>query len=176
MSKTPELTLPQLHAAVTAPTARSGEVVFIPTPNQRAIKARFWKRVEHVSPKEITKALAVQVSGPGITRWWDSPGFREWFSNREEAAERLEYLYMLALDTAEELLLNPDAQASAKVNLIKILAQLAGKEPQKEVKFADEAIGKMSREQLEQYIRTNAPKLLKPEPEISPEADSGEDK
>jgi hypothetical protein len=171
MSKTPELTLPQLHTAVTN-SARTGEIVFLPTPNQRAIKARFWKRLDHLAPKEITKALAVQIAGPGISRWWDSPGFREWFSNKEEAAERLEYLYMLALDTAEELLLNPDAQASAKVNLIKILAQLAGKEPQKEVKFADEAIGKMSREQLEAYIRTNAPKLLKAEPEV----ESGEDK
>lgn len=143
--------------------ARTEIAAFLPNPMQRAAKARFWKRMDFADARDVNLPLALKVSGTAqLSRWWQLEGFSEWFANKDEAGERLEYLYMLALDAAENLLLDPDANHNAKVQMIKIIAQLAGKEPDKEQRFADEEIGKMSRTQLEQYIRRTLPKVLGP--------------
>lgn len=138
------------------------DVSFIPSPSQRACKARFWKRMDFDPDmaSNITLAGAIQLTKNGeLNRWWNQEGFQDWFLNKEEEGERIQYLYMLWMDKAEDLLLDPMANHNAVVQLGKIIAQLAGKDNQE--KFADEFIAKMNPKQLREYIEKRTPKLLR---------------
>lgn len=143
-------------------TGIAEDLVFLPSPKHRQVKSKFWTRYDslNIDPDQISAAAVVDITGePAVSRWWHVPGFKAWFLNEDEARERLEYLYMLALDSAEEVLLNPEAQANAKVQMVKVIAQLAGKEPKGE-KYADEDIQRLSPEKLRAYIEKTAPRLL----------------
>lgn len=138
-------------------TALAEQVIFTPTPRQRKVKAQFWSRFQpgpFVSPSALTiNDIQSVVNVAALKEWWADGLFKEWFMNREEAREKLEYLFMKALETAEEILENPEAQASAKVNMIKVIGELANKFPSKwQEKFADEDINKMSEAQLKAYL------------------------
>lgn len=137
------------------------DTVWLPSPSQRACKAKFWKRMDFdfQLAEKITLAGAIQVTrNSELNRWWGQDGFQEWFLNRDEASERIEYLYMLWMDKAEELLLNPDANHNAIVQIGKIIAQLSGRDQQE--KYADDNIQKMSPQQLKAFIEKFAPRLL----------------
>lgn len=145
------------------------ELVFMPSPAMRATKAKFWKRCDYEEPRNVSVEMVVQITNSSSIRtWWSKEGFREWFLNKDEAAERLEYLYMLALDAAEDVLLNPNVPPSARIGLIKIVAQLAGKEPSKDQLFLDEEIQKMEPARLRALITKLAPKFLPPVPKPIP--------
>lgn len=133
--------------------------LFQPTKAQRALKARFWTIVSNslmsTSPHQMSQMeISKTVRDSRIMNWWNLPGFQDWFLNNTEHIERLEYLFDLALTTAEEVLLSDDPKsANAKVNMVKIIAELARKMPSKGGdKFQDEAIGKMSPEELRSYL------------------------
>jgi len=132
------------------------DILFSPNPVQRKAKARFWSRYEPnpIGDGNVSLEMVQRVTGdPSTKRWWGLPGFKEWFLNAEESRERLEYLFNVALDTAESILVDPDANDNAKVQMIKVIAQLAGKEPtRREEKFLDAEIQKMSESQLRAYL------------------------
>lgn len=136
----------------------SETVIFTPTPAQKKLKAKFWARYipsPLSDPKQLTLSEAVQVTEDNkLSKLWAQPGFQSWFANRDENRERLEYLFTLALDTAEDLLLSETTQASAKVNMIKVLAELANKFPNKfqQEKFVDDEINRMSELQLKAWL------------------------
>jgi len=141
------------------------ELVFLPSPVHRSAKTKFWARYDSLLDGSGTpsKAEAIQLTGePKLAKWWYLPGFKEWFLNQDEARERLEYLYMLALDAAEQVLLDPEAQANARVQMIKVIASLAGKEPTKQVQYIDQDIQLMDTEKLRAYIEKHAPRLVTP--------------
>ena len=145
-----------------------GEVVFLPSPNHRRVKSKFWTRFDSLTGTVSSVSLqqAMGLTGESsLKKWWDQPGFKEWFLNMDEARERLEYLFMIALDAAEQVLLDPEANANAKVNLIKVLAQLAGKEPNKQEQFIDMKIQRMGADQLKEFIQSKTDKLIKSETE-----------
>lgn len=136
--------------------------IFSPSSDQRKAKNRFWvaiadKGIPEVPPEEEF-ALASQFAGDSrIDKWWDLAGFREWFLNSREFVQRLEYLSHVVLDTMEDILVNPDAQANARVAAGKIILEAAGKVGRKsdsDGKYADEQVQKMDRRQLEEFIRT----------------------
>lgn len=138
------------------------DLLFLPNPRHRQVKARFWARYDSLMAPvdKLTASAVIQITEePVVARWWSLPGFKEWFLNQDEARERLEYLYMLALDTAESVLANPDSNDNAKVQMVKVIAQLAGKEPRGQV-YADDDIQKMGPEQLRAFIKKVAPKLI----------------
>lgn len=132
--------------------------IFTPTARQRQIKATFWSRFEPGPffgdiDKLSLPAIQEVVKATQLKDWWNKDGFKEWFLNKEEGREKLEYLFLKALDTADAILDDPDAQASAKVNLIKVIGELANKFPNKwQEKFADEDINKMTDNQLKTYL------------------------
>lgn len=154
-------TLDKLKKAV------EGEIVFIPSGAQRKAKAAFWVSFTDnpVSDAEnVTLAQALQITGESrLQKWWSMVGFKDWFLNKEENKQRLEYIYSLALDSAEEILIDPDANPSAKVQMIKVIAELANKMPQKwkTEKFLDADIQRMDKHQLESYLEKQGVKLLK---------------
>ncbi len=135
----------------------SEKVIFEPTSSQAKLKARFWTRFQPgplVSPSNITMTTALEVTGSAqMRKWWHEPGFVEWFTNREEERERLKYLFHKGLNTIENILDNPEANANAKANIIKMLAEMNGYLGKKPVeKFADEDINKMSEAQLKAFL------------------------
>lgn len=132
-------------------------VLFTPSPRQRQVKARFWVRFipgPVATLDNLSLSHVMQIAGTkSLKEWWSEPGFVEWFFNREEGREKLEYLFMRALDTAEDILNDPGAQASAKVNMIKVIGELANKFPSKhQERFSDEDINKMDEKQLKNYL------------------------
>ena len=140
--------------------------LFQPTKAQRALKARFWtilsnsmtsKNPHQMSQMEISRT----VRDSRILNWWGLAGFQDWFMNNTEHIERLEYLFDLALTAAEDVLLSDDPKTSnAKVNMVKIIAELAKKMPSKGAeKFQDEAINKMSPEELRSYLSQHGVKV-----------------
>ncbi len=144
----------------------ASELTYIPSGEQRKSKSAFWARFNDnplCEPQDITLAIALQFcNDERLTKWWPQDGFKEWFRNRDEFRQRVEYLVHQALDSLEYVLVDPKAQASAKVNAAKLLMEVARKMPQKNQaeQFLDEKISSMSRKELEEYIKSRTPKLI----------------
>lgn len=133
--------------------------MFSPTADQRKVKARFWTlmqsapfgtRPDKMGPEEIVR----KTRTPALSNWWKTPGFKEWFLNNTEHQERLEYLFDLALSAAEDILRNDDPKAqSARVNMVKTVAELARKMPSKQQTVVlDREVANMSEDQLREFI------------------------
>lgn len=161
----------------TALSQAVAELTFCPAPEHRRIKSAFWalqNEGQFEPGTEIPLSLALRLTGDGrLSRWWPQPGFRDWFCNKDEFRQRLEYLSHLALDAAEEILLDRKANPGARVNMAKLVIEAANKMPQKYARevFADEKINQMDKRQLQDYISRNskligiAPKALTSETE-----------
>lgn len=139
------------------------DIVFLPSPAQRKTKAAFWTVLNDnpIADKDhITMASVVHVTGDTrVHKWWGQEGFQEWFCNKDEFRQRLEYLAHLALDTVEEVLLDGEANANARMNAAKLMLEAARKMPDKNAKeqYLDESIHKMSKKELESYIKKALP-------------------
>lgn len=147
------------HRAVTALAEEVGIINFTPSSDQRKMKARFWAQVENspfgpnvvnLGPEEIARKTKCSA----LVNWWKKPGFKDWFLNNNEHRERLEYLFDLALNAAEDILLNTDPKAqAARVNMVKTISELASKMPNKQQTIVlDRDIAKMDETQLRDYI------------------------
>lgn len=142
----------------------SNELTYIPTAQQRMLKSAFQTRIQE-SPLEDMKNVSLPqiqkyVYDSRLPKWWSQPGFREWFTNREEFRERVESLAHLALDTLQKILLDEDSKSmSARVNAAKILMEIGKKMPPKggirEI-YIDDKVSKMGRAELEEFLRRNS--------------------
>jgi hypothetical protein len=139
--------------------AQTEDLLFTPTPSQRKSKATFWLRMEDnvaFDAESATLADVTQLTNSAqVKDWWAKPGFREWFLNRDEHRQTLEYLYGLGLETAERILRSTEPKAmSAQVNILKVLGELASKFPrQKESgRYLDATIQKMDKLELAAYL------------------------
>jgi hypothetical protein len=159
-------TIPPITRAAQQLEIVASELTYIPSPEQRKTKAAFWAKYNDnpiVEPQDITLPIILQfVSDERVTKWWPQSGFKEWFRNKDEFRQRIEYLVHQALDSIEYVLSDPKAQASAKVNAAKLLMEVARKMPPKNVaeQYLDEKIASMSRKELEEYVRSKTPKLI----------------
>lgn len=143
------------------------EVVFLPTPEQRRVKAVLWTQLTDnpaYDPSRLSKELAVQLTGDHrVGKWWQhEAGFKDWLQNKDEFRQRLEYLTQLALDALESVLVDSDPKSSgAKVSAAKLLMEVANKMPQRNARelYHDERIQKMSAQELRSYI-TKQTKLV----------------
>jgi hypothetical protein len=138
----------------------SQDVVFAPTPEMRRAKAAFWASLDGTPDGDLaenmTLAAATQMGGDRkLSRWWSMPGFSDWWQNKEEFKQRMEYLAQLALDTLEGVLSDPDANTTAKVNSAKLVLEAANKMPKKQAEESvDHKLAGMSRNELEDYVRS----------------------
>jgi hypothetical protein len=143
----------------------------VPSPPQRQAKSRFWARYDSTllgEPETLSLAdIARVVKDNRLDKWWSEAGFKEWFLNRDEAKERLDYIWNLGLDSIEAIFMNPESNDNAKVNAFKQISSLAGKEPSKNTEFTDADIQRMDKEKLKAYIERQAPKFLPPAKETS---------
>lgn len=143
--------------------------VFQPLPEHIRAKSNFWTYFGTGEgsplPRDPNLATALQFSGDKrISQWWDIPGFQDWFLNRDEFRQRMEYLSNLALDQLEGILTSGVVASSDKLSAIKLIMQVAEKVPTNkaaETEGVDAMIAKMSKVQLEEYIRGSM-RLLPP--------------
>ena len=140
------------------------QAMFVPTDTMRRAKSAFWIKFAQspmADEANITQSMAVRLSGSSsVAEWWKMVGFRDWFTNKMEWATEIESLAHLALRVARDILNDPEAPATAKVNLIGKIGELANKIPAKtkEIKYVDKTIGDMNEDQLAEYIAKNTSK------------------
>lgn len=143
-------------------------LTFQPNKAQQQAKARFWVNYRNnplTDLDDLTNAELVTLSGTeSIRKWKNVSGFESWFFNRQEFTERVEYLAHLSLDALEQVIVNQDPKAqSARVNAIKVVADLANKMPKKESNgagsFMDKAIASMDAVQLQAFLEKQGAKL-----------------
>jgi hypothetical protein len=134
----------------------------------RRAKAAFWSSLtDHPlgigDADALTLAASKQLGADSrLPRWWAVPGFQEWWQNKQEFKQRLEYLAQLALDSLEEILADPNANPTAKVNSAKLVLDAANKMPKKAPEEnLDAKLSSMSRAELEEYVRSKV-KYLTP--------------
>ena len=133
---------------------------FKATVPQKKAKASFWVAYSDnpLTPVDdmTTAEIARYIPGTSVDKWMHISGFRDWFFNKNEHRQRLEYLYNLALDSAESILLDDDPKtASARVNVIKVIAELANKYPRQNEssnRYLDSTIASMDRAELEMFL------------------------
>lgn len=147
---------------ITSTIEEVAEQVYRPTPNDRSVKAAFWARAADnplIDRKNISLETIRSIMGNARVQAknWANPLYRAWFMNSEEHRDKLEYLFALSLDAAEDILLSTDPKTmGSKVNMIKAIAELAGKVPKQTASSPlEKAINSMDRVQLEAYLQKN---------------------
>lgn len=141
------------------------DVGFLPSPYQQELKARFWARAE-LGPLRDPKTIVLEdvkrvVDDPVISRYWKLPGFQSWFVNENEAVEKIDYLTMLGLQALEAVLLDQKAQASAKVNAVKLLAEMKGllqRGGNQQPKQVGSPVSQMGPDELKAFLEKNGVK------------------
>lgn len=149
------------------PLEKATDVVsFSPSEAQRRAKSNFWSFFasgEALPPTQIDLSIASKYAGDKrIAEWWTLEGFTDWFSNKDEFRQRVEFLADLALDELYQLLRNPNTQATAKVAAIRMIMDVGKKISQKaptEDSVMGEKIASMDKKQLEDYIKSRLSKL-----------------
>lgn len=149
------------------------EVSYKPLPKDKELKAKYWIKAQDdplfVSDLSRTKYNIERVLGNKLSNW-DEPGFQDWFFNKDEHRQRIEFLFGLALDAAQDILLNTDPKVQgARVQVIKAMADLAGKVPKSQVQVNNvhASINGMSQEQLEGFLAKGAQHVLAQDAEFT---------
>jgi hypothetical protein len=141
-------------------------VSFSPTAAQRRAKSNFWSffaSCEALPPDQVDLLIATKYAGDKrISEWWALEGFADWFANKDEFRQRVEFLADLALDELYHLIRDPETQATAKVAAIRMIMDVGKKVSQKaptEESVAGEKIASMDKKQLEEYIKSRLTRL-----------------
>jgi len=130
------------------------------TPSQAQIRYRneFWSKQAGELPAEVNLEVAITLGASGrIKRWWDIPGFQEWFTSKDWNKHVSELLLTQAMDRLSEVLRDSTdhgtliaAAKEARTLHAQLTAPVKGEE-----KYADEEISIMSKEQLADFIKKN---------------------
>lgn len=148
------------------------ELSYKPLPRDRELKAKFWVRASSdpigLSDLAMTRNNAERLCQAKLGSW-DLPGFQDWFFNKDEFRQKLEYSVAIALDALNDVLLNTDPKVQgARVQAIKVAMDLAGKTQGKQTNIQvnnqiGQQIQQMDKKQLEAYIAKSAGLLPAPE-------------
>ena len=138
---------------------------FRPTESQRKAKAALLAFLADPETmlfdlKSLTVDRAISLTGiPALRTWWNQPGFRAWFINKEESRQKIKYLTDKALEAAVQILDDPDPRASsAKVNILKTLLSY---EAQEQSLKTNTKFDNMDINQLRGFLKQNA-HLIRP--------------
>lgn len=138
---------------------------FTPTEAQKKAKSRFWATCSGEggpTPSPLPNIEQALQFGSIDRKWWDESGFRDWFWNRNEFNERLEYIGLLALEELESTLKSKLVTSAQKIPAIKLALEVAhklgGKGQGESIDLPDK-LANMSKKQLEDFIESRR-KLL----------------
>lgn len=126
-------------------------------PSNRQIRARrdfHQKNPIGTIPSELTLDQALALGAPAAaSKWWSTPGFIEWWNTPQWEREEAHRLMLQSMQRVSEILRdeeNPGTVIAAAREAREIYTKLHAAEV---TKFSDEEIGKMTKEQLAEYIR-----------------------
>lgn len=147
-------------------------VAFQASDAQKRAKSNFWSFFasgDALPPTDVDLATASRYAGDRrISEWWTLQGFPEWFANKDEFRQKVEFMAGVVLDEFFSLIRSPDTQATAKVAAGKVILEAAKKlnnKPASEESQVSDQIAKMSKDELEAFIRNRMDKLLPDESE-----------
>jgi ABC-type uncharacterized transport system permease subunit len=123
------------------------DLTFAPSHNQMKLKASFYAHWAGMS-QPTEGDISLLTGSRSIQKWWSDPSFKDWFLNKDQTIARLAYLKDLALETAEKILLDPDANAASKVNMIKNILLYEAAISEKQVAIASKSIKATSTNEL----------------------------
>jgi hypothetical protein len=133
---------------------------FRPTEAQKRAKAALMAALADpmnslLDPKAIGMTLAMRLTGvQTLNHWWNQPGFQAWFLNKEETKQKIKYLTDKALETAVQILDDPDPRtANAKVAILRTLMQYEAAEVQTKTNTRFDS---MDMQQLRGFLKQNA--------------------
>ena len=133
---------------------------FRPTESQKRAKAALMAALSDpmnslIDPKTISMTLAMRLTGvQTLNHWWQQPGFQAWFLNKEETKQKIKYLTDKALETAVQILDDPDpSTANAKVAILRTLMQYEAAEVQTKTNTRFDS---MDMQQLRGFLKQNA--------------------
>lgn len=132
------------------------DVVFSPTPAQRKVKALFWIKLEaapFVDRESLTRAHIEDVLGKSLPNdWWREPGFQDWFEEKEEFRVKAKAMASTLLDHAYDMATNPDMNASARVNAMKLILEASKQVQTKEDSRLDNELEKLGVKDADRLI------------------------
>lgn len=134
------------------------EVSFTPQPIHRAMKSVFLVAIKDLPPEDGYSLTRIEQLCPdlGVERFWDLPGFPQWFTNTNEFEQMADVASFMALQTAMEVMGNPDEKGQARITAAKLAIEVADKVPKgKQTSPLPKAIGNMDEEQLKAFLRSN---------------------
>jgi hypothetical protein len=140
------------------------DLIYMPTDLEKRAKAEFWVKFSQGparSTDKVTAASVAQVLGrTTMNKSWSLPGFKDWFLNKDEFRQGVEYLQMHALQTMRDLLHDDksDIRHKAAKTILELGEKFSPKKP--EVIVADAKIQKMTAEDLKDYLKDNKEAIL----------------
>lgn len=150
-------------------------VVFKPSLDQKRAKSNYWSYFMSSeapeAPEIVSQEIALRYAGDKrLSDWWALEGFQDWFLNRDEFRQRIEFLADISLDELQMLIRDDQTNATAKISAIKMVLEAAGKlsKPVEATGKGNSPIDTMSKQELERYIQK---KMLKIMPEVRAESD-----
>ena len=107
-------------------------ISFEPSTGHRQVKAALWVVLSEnplfADPDALSaEEVARLTNNKKVLTWWNLPGFREWLLNKNELKTKIDTLFHAVLDSCLFIAASDDTKSfSAKVNLLKVLADLQG--------------------------------------------------
>ncbi len=159
-----------MSGIASGPASAAVHLQFRPSEAQVKAKTAFWSyflsEASLYPPEDVDGAVAAKfASDRRVEQWWSTPEFREWFLNRDEFRQQVEFLASLALTELQQIITDESASSAARVTAIKLVMDLANKMPKKvearELTPEEKLISEMSKEKLQEFIKTNTVKLIK---------------
>jgi hypothetical protein len=146
-------------------------VVFKPTLDQKRAKSNYWSYFMSSeapeAPEIVSEEIALRYAGDKrLSDWWSLEGFQDWFLNKDEFRQRVEFLADISLDELQLLIRDENTNATAKISAIKMVLEAAGKlaKPAEATGKGTSPIESMTKQELERFIQK---KMLKVMPEMS---------
>lgn len=148
---------------------RMSEELFKPVDPMIRAKSQFWTRFSENPVSDVQSinmaVVSTFVSDSRLEKWWNIPGFQDWFLNQLEWRELLETTAYKSLRKLDEIISLPSEPkvVSAQVQAIKLLFEAGRKMPPKnppKTEFLDASIGEMKLDQLKEFFRKNSAILL----------------
>ena len=163
--------MPRKSDAQKAFETMAADVVFHPTEDQRQVKSAFWATFEDrggVADHEVTQAAVLQATNDTrVSQWWNLHGFQDWFLNKEEYKQRLDYLMHIGMDALERVLKFSESD-TAIVSAMKLIIAANDKMPSStKVVYADSFIQDLDERGLDEYLRKHK-NVLQAAPEEKP--------
>lgn len=133
---------------------------FAPTEEQFMAKARFWRRVAaNPLQSETVQALlpsdiATTAGDPRVERWWSNVKFQQWFLDKDFVENGFRALAEMAISVLSDMLRDTAMDAKARVQVMKLIFEHSEYRPasKKEVKWADQEIGALTPEEVDNKI------------------------